>query len=89
MEWLYSDPVQIQWLKGYCHPIRFKDLVKNNKVPAELLAKLPPAESYDKALFPTLAQQGAAKEVLPKHRILAVGATVKYDFSAGAGLPDR
>jgi putative spermidine/putrescine transport system substrate-binding protein len=77
MEWLYSDPVQIQWLKGYCHPIRFKDLVKNNKVPAELLAKLPPAESYDKALFPTLAQQGQAKEVITKQWDSVVGATVK------------
>jgi putative spermidine/putrescine transport system substrate-binding protein len=77
MEWLYSDPVQIQWLRGYCHPIRFKDLVKNNKVPAELLAKLPPAESYDKALFPTLAQQGAAKEVITKQWDSVVGATVK------------
>jgi putative spermidine/putrescine transport system substrate-binding protein len=77
MEWLYSDPVQIQWLKGYCHPIRFKDLVKNNKVPAELLAKLPPAEAYDKALFPTLAQQGQAKEVITKQWDSVVGATVK------------
>ena len=33
MEWLYSDPVQIQWLKGYCHPIRFKDLVKQQQGP--------------------------------------------------------
>jgi putative spermidine/putrescine transport system substrate-binding protein len=77
MEWLYSDPVQIQWLKGYCHPIRFKDLVKNNTVPEELLAKLPPAEAYDKAVFPTLAQQGQAKEVITKQWDSVVGATVK------------
>ena len=42
MEWLYSDPVQLQWLKGYCHPIRFADLVKRNKIPADVLAKLLP-----------------------------------------------
>ena len=77
MEWLYSDQVQLQWLKGYCHPIRFKDLVKNNKVPADLLAKLPPAEAYDKALFPSLAQQGTAKEVITKQWDSAVGVTVK------------
>ena len=33
MEWLYSDTPQLVWLKGYCHPIRFQDLVKNGKVP--------------------------------------------------------
>ena len=27
MEYLYSDEGQIGWLKGYCHPIRFQDLV--------------------------------------------------------------
>src|SRR6185295_4524236 len=58
MEHLYSDETQIAWLKGYCHPARFEDLVKNKKVPDELLAKLPPAENYEKAVFPTLAQQG-------------------------------
>ena len=77
MEWLYSDPVQIEWLKGYCHPIRFKDLVKNNKVPADLLAKLPPAEAYDKALFPSLEQQGKAKEIITKQWDSTVGVTVK------------
>ena len=44
MEHLYSDEGQLVWLKGYCHPIRFHDLVKHGKVPQELLAKLPPAD---------------------------------------------
>ena len=77
MEYLYSDEGQISWLKGYCHPIRFRDLVKNNKVPADLLAKLPPAAAYDKALFPSLAQQGTAKEVITKQWDAVVGANVK------------
>ncbi len=77
MEWLYSDAVQLQWLKGYCHPIRFADLVKSNKVPADLMAKLPPAESYDKALFPSLALQGKAKEIITKQWDSVVGVTVK------------
>ena len=38
---LYSDEGQNLWLKGYCHPIRYEDLVAKDKVPAELLAKLP------------------------------------------------
>lgn len=77
MEWLYSDEGQIGYLKGYCHPIRFGDLVKNKKVPDELLKKLPPAESYDKAVFPTLAEQAAAKEVITKQWDKVVGANVK------------
>ncbi len=59
MEYLYSDEGQLGWLKGYCHPIRFNDLVKNGKVPQELLAKLPPADAYASAVFPTLDEQGA------------------------------
>ena len=47
MEYLYSDEGQLGWLKGYCHPIRFNDLVKNGKVPQELLDKLPPAAAYE------------------------------------------
>ena len=77
MEYLYSDEGQIAWLAGYCHPIRFNDLAKNGKIPADLLKKLPPAEAYAKAVFPTLEQQAAAKEVIGKGWDSAVGATVK------------
>ncbi|MCO4315703.1 ABC transporter substrate-binding protein [Phyllobacterium sp. 21LDTY02-6] len=77
MEYLYSDEGQLTWLKGYCHPIRFNDLVKNNKVPKELLDKLPPAAAYEKAIFPTLDEQAAAKEVITKEWDKVVGANVK------------
>jgi putative spermidine/putrescine transport system substrate-binding protein len=77
MEHLYSDDGQIAWLKGYCHPIRFNDLAKNKKIPADLLAKLPPAEAYEKAAFPTLDQQAAAKETITKQWDTVVGANVK------------
>ncbi|MBS7804762.1 ABC transporter substrate-binding protein [Rhizobiales bacterium TNE-4] len=76
MEHLYSDEGQIGWLKGYCHPIRFNDLVANNKVPKELLDKLPPAEAYTKAKFPTLEEQAASKEVITKKWDSVVGANV-------------
>ena len=52
-------------------------LVANKKVPNELLAKLPPAENYEKALFPTLEQQGKAKEIITKQWDTVVGANVK------------
>jgi putative spermidine/putrescine transport system substrate-binding protein len=77
MEYLYSDEGQLGWLKGYCHPIRFQDLVKNHKVPASLLAKLPPAEAYTKAAFPTLEQQDQAKQIITKQWDTVVGANVK------------
>ena len=77
MEHLYSDEGQIGWLKGYCHPIRFNDLVAKKAVPADLLAKLPPAEAYAKAVFPTLDQQATTKNVIAKQWDRVVGASVK------------
>lgn len=62
MEFLYSDEGQVLFLKGYGHPVRFKDLNAKGKIPADLAAKLPPAEAYDKAVFPTIA----AQEILKK-----------------------
>ena len=77
MEHLYSDESQIAWLRGYCHPIRFADLVKNGKVPQELLDKLPPSEHYEAALFPTIEQQGKAKEIITKQWDWVVGANIQ------------
>ncbi|ASY63747.1 ABC-type Fe3+ transport system, periplasmic component [Sinorhizobium sojae CCBAU 05684] len=76
MEYLYSDEGQLGWLKGYCHPIRFNDLVKNGKVPQELLDKLPPAEAYEKAVFPTLEEQEKGKQAI----------TTKWDSVVGANV---
>jgi putative spermidine/putrescine transport system substrate-binding protein len=77
MEHLYSDEGQVAWLKGYCHPIRFNDLAKRNKIPADLLAKLPPAASYEKAAFPTLDEQASAKAKITGDWDKVVGANVK------------
>ncbi len=62
LEYLYSDEGQLGWLNGYCHPIRFNDLAKRGVIPAEMMAKLPPADAYAKAVFPTLDEQSAHKE---------------------------
>ncbi|CAE6720211.1 ABC transporter substrate-binding protein [Paraburkholderia nemoris] len=77
MEYLYSDQGQLTWLKGYCHPIRFNDLMANHKVPADLLAKLPPAAAYEKAVFPTVEQQDTFNAVITKQWDRVVGANVK------------
>ena len=76
MEYLYSDEGQLGWLKGYCHPVRFNALAKAGKLPADLLAKLPEASAYEKAVFPTLDQQNAAKEEINKGWDSVVGAAV-------------
>lgn len=76
-EYLYSDEGQLQWLKGYCHPIRFNVLAAANKIPADLLAKLPPADNYAKAVFPTLDQQAAYKTTITTKWDSVVGADVK------------
>lgn len=77
MEYLYSDEGQLGWLKGYCHPIRFQNLVATRKVPADLLARLPAAAAYAKAVFPTVEQQDRYKEVITKQWDTVVGANVK------------
>lgn len=53
MEYLYSDEGQLDYLKGYAHPVRYQKLVEAGKVPADLAAKLPAAEQYSKVKFVT------------------------------------
>ncbi len=77
MEYLYSDEGQLGWLKGYCHPIRFNQMVAQGIVPQELLDALPPAEAYEKAVFPTLDQLGANREVVTTGWDAVVGANVQ------------
>ena len=69
-EFLYSDEGQNMWLRGYCHPIRYEDLVKNNKVPADQLAKLPDVTG---TVFPTLAQLDAARTLITEQWDSVVG----------------
>jgi putative spermidine/putrescine transport system substrate-binding protein len=76
MEYLYSDEGQLIWLSGYGHPIRYNDLAKNNKIPADLAKKLPPAELYAKAVFPTGAQVTAARKFIGENWEKTVGIKV-------------
>jgi putative spermidine/putrescine transport system substrate-binding protein len=73
MEYLYSDEGQLEWLKGYCHPIRYEDMVSRGVVPQDLLDKLPDVEG---AVFPSLAQLEAAAEVITTNWDSVVGANV-------------
>lgn len=53
MEYIFSDEGQLNFLKGYAHPARYKKLVSTGKVPADLAAKLPAASEYDNVKFVT------------------------------------
>lgn len=77
MEYLYSDEGQLGWLKGYCHPIRFNAMSEAGLIPQDMLDALPPAEAYAKAVFPTIEQQNAAKEVITSGWDSTVGANVQ------------
>jgi putative spermidine/putrescine transport system substrate-binding protein len=74
MEFLYSDEGQNLWLDGYCHPIRYENLIATNAVPAEALAKLPDVTG---AVFPSLDQLNAAKALITTEWPNVVGAVVQ------------
>lgn len=77
MEYLYSDEGQLGWLKGYCHPARFNAMAAAGKIPADLLEALPPAESYEAAVFPTIDQVNANKAAVVEGWDATVGANVQ------------
>ncbi|MDP2084982.1 MAG: ABC transporter substrate-binding protein [Gemmobacter sp.] len=77
MEYLYSDEGQLGWLKGYCHPARFNAMAAAGKLPADLMANLPPAESYEAAYFPTLDEVNANKAAVVGGWDATVGANVQ------------
>ena len=74
MEYLYSDEGQNIWLKGYCNPIRYDDMVARSAIPADLLAKLPDTNG---AVLPTLDQITAATNAITAGWPTTVGVTVK------------
>ena len=74
MEHLYSDEGQLIWLKGYCNPIRYDDLVARDVIPADLAAKLPDSTG---AVLPTLDQIEAATTAITAGWPTTVGVTVQ------------
>lgn len=74
MEYLYSDEGQLLWMKGYCHPIREADMRSRGVIPADLAAKLPDVTG---AVFPSLDQLNAAKDLITKNWDTAVGADIQ------------
>jgi putative spermidine/putrescine transport system substrate-binding protein len=74
MEWLYSDEGQNLWLKGYCNPIRYDDMVKRAVVNKDAQAKLPDSSGTQ---LPTLDQITKATDVISKGWPTTVNVTVK------------
>src|SRR6266498_3034540 len=74
MEFLYSDEGQLIWMKGYCHPIREADMRSRGVIPEDLAAKLPDVTG---AVFPTLDQLNAAKDLITKNWDSVVGANIQ------------
>ena len=74
MEYLYSDEAQLAWLNGYCRPIRFKDLLRDGKVPVRLLQEFPDIHEngddhngdHEEPMFPTIEEQERAKDIIMK-----------------------
>lgn len=77
MEHIFSDEGQNGYVKGYCHTARFNTMVAAGKVPQPLLDALPPAEAYTRAVFPTVEQQKAHREVVTTQWDAVVGANVQ------------
>jgi len=73
-EYLYSDAGQNIWLKGYCTPIRYADMVARGAVDPAANAKLPDTSG---TVLPTLAQITAASDLITKGWPTTVGAVVK------------
>jgi putative spermidine/putrescine transport system substrate-binding protein len=74
MEYLYSDEGQNAWLKGYCNPIRYDDMVAKATVDTAAQAKLPDTKG---TVLPTLDQITKASEVITKGWPTVVGVTVQ------------
>jgi putative spermidine/putrescine transport system substrate-binding protein len=66
-EFVMGDEGQNLYLKGYAYPIRYNDMAKRGVIPAELAAKLPPAEDAARAIFLTTDQLSAAKTYITEN----------------------
>lgn len=53
MEYIFSDEGQLDYLKGYAHPVRYQALQTAGKIPADLAAKLPSSDQYNAIKFVT------------------------------------
>jgi putative spermidine/putrescine transport system substrate-binding protein len=77
MEHLFSDEGQLGYLSGYCSVARQVPMNEAGLIPQDLLDRLPDQEPYGRAVFPTVEQQGAHREVVTTQWDAVVGAAVQ------------
>ncbi len=66
-EFVMGDEGQLMYLKGYAYPIRYNDLAARGLIPADLAAKLPPADAVKSATFLSVAQLSVAKKYITEN----------------------
>jgi putative spermidine/putrescine transport system substrate-binding protein len=66
-EFVMSDEGQLIYLKGYAYPIRYNDMAARGVIPADLAAKLPPAEDAARAVFLTVEQLNVSKTYITEN----------------------
>ena len=76
-EYLYSDEGQLTWMKGYCTPSRFVDMISRNVVPDDIKAKLPDPKIIETSIVPKLAQLKAARANIKEKWDTVVGFDIK------------
>ena len=64
IEHLLSDAGAVAYAKSGAIPARYETLVENDAIPADVLAKLPPADVVSQIQFPTPEQSEAATELI-------------------------
>ena len=78
MEYLYSDEGQLKWLEGYCHPIRFDDLVAARRGAAGAARQAAAGGGLRDGRVPDARGAGGhAKEVITGSWDSVVGANVQ------------
>jgi putative spermidine/putrescine transport system substrate-binding protein len=66
-EFVMSDEGQLIYLEGYAYPIRYNDMAARGVIPADLAAKLPPAEDAARAVFLTVDQLDVSKTYITEN----------------------
>ncbi len=77
MEHLFSNAGQLGYLEGYCSVARQVPMNEAGLIPQDLLDRLPDQEPYGRAVFPTVEQQGAHRDVVTTQWDAVVGAAVE------------
>ena len=77
MEHLFSNAGQLGYLEGYCSVARQVPMNAAGLIPQDLLDRLPDQEPYGRAVFPSVEEQAAHRDVVTTQWDAVVGAAVQ------------